>query len=193
MTFAVVLDGLILLAFVVLLGIVLMRDVTSYTIPNTVVLAILGLFVPAYLLHFGATSILSHLLAGLAVLVPGWVMCQLRRFGGGDVKAWAALAVWYGLESLSAMVMAIAVIGGALGIFLLAIRALKPANGASGDGSLARIRRARLLQRGAPVPYGIAIALGALLTANRIPLFADLPLPDPVALLHAAGSSGVLN
>ena len=177
MDFAAVCDGLILLAFIVLLGVVLVRDVTSYTIPNWVVLAIAALLLPAYLLHFGEVRILSHLLAGLAVLVPGWVLFHFRMFGGGDVKAWAALALWYGLENLSAQILAVAIIGGAFGVTLLAVRALLPPRTAPHGAGRQRIRDARLLQRGAPVPYGVAIATGTLLTANKIPLFADLPLP----------------
>lgn len=177
MNFATFCDGLILLAFVALLGVVLVRDVTSYTIPNTVVLAIAALFLPACMLHFREVDILSHLLAGLAVLVPGWIMFHFRMFGGGDVKAWAALALWYGLEHLTPMVLAIAIVGGALGITLLAIRMLLPPRRAACVPGRTRIRDARMLQRGAPVPYGIAIAVGVLLTINRIPLFADLPLP----------------
>lgn len=175
MDFATVCDGLIFLAFIVLLGVVLVRDVASYTIPNWVVLSIAALFLPAYLLHFGEVRILPHLLAGLAVLVPGWVLFHFRMFGGGDVKAWAALALWFGLENMSAQILAVAVIGGALGITLLGVRALlHPRTAPSGGG---RIRDARLLQRGAPVPYGIAIAAGTLLTVNRIPVFGNLPLP----------------
>lgn len=177
MDFATVCDGLILLAFIVSLGVVLVRDVTSYTIPNQVVLAILALFLPAYLLHFGDVRFLSHLLAGLAVLVPGWVLFHFRMFGGGDVKAWAALALWYGLENMAAQIFAVALIGGALGITLLAVRALLPPRTAPSGGDRHRIRDARLLRRGAPIPYGVAIAAGTLLTANKIPLFADLPLP----------------
>jgi len=168
---------LILLALVALLTIVVVRDVTSYTIPNTVVLAIAGLFVPAWLLHLDHTDILSHLLAGLAVLAPGWIMFHLRMFGGGDVKAWAALALWYGLENLAPMVMAIAILGGLLGVVLLvARRVLASQSSAAGDGQF-RLRDVRMLQNGAPVPYGIAIALGTLVTVNKIPVFAALPLP----------------
>lgn len=122
MDFATVCDGLILLAFIVSLGVMLVRDVTHYKIPNLVVLAIAVLFLPAYLLHFGDVRILSHVLAGLAVLVPGWVLFHFRMFGGGDVKAWAALALWYGLENFAAQVLAVALIGGAFGIMLLAVR-----------------------------------------------------------------------
>lgn len=178
MDFATVLDGLILLALVALLGVVFVRDVTSYTIPNSVVLAIVGLFVVACLLHLDRTDIPSHLLAGLVVLVPGWIMFQFRMFGGGDVKAWAALALWYGLENLAAMVVAIAVFGGCLGIVLLVGRWLVKSHPPITDDGRFRLRNIRMLQPKAPVPYGIAIALGTLVTIGRIPLFASLPLPS---------------
>lgn len=177
MDFATVLDGLILLALLALLAIVFVRDITSYTIPNGVVLAIAGLFLPAWLLHFDQANILSHLLAGLVVLIPGWVMFHFRMFGGGDVKAWAALALWYGLENLSVMVLAIAIFGGMLGIVLLVARRWLVSRPAPSDGRQSWLRNVRMLQNGAPVPYGIAIALGTLLTVNKIPLFANLPLP----------------
>jgi prepilin peptidase CpaA len=177
MTFATVSEGLIFLAFVVLLGVVLVRDVTSYTIPNGVVLAITALFLPAFLLHTGDVQFLSHLLAGLAVLIPGWVLFHFRMFGGGDVKAWAAIALWYGLENLAPMVVAIAVIGGALGITLLLVRGLLPPRTTPSGANRHRLRDARIWQRGAPIPYGLAIAAGTVLTINKIPLFANLPMP----------------
>ena len=64
-----------------------------------------------------------------------------------------------------------------LGVTLLAVRKMLPSRPVTCGAGRARIRDSRLLQRGAPVPYGIAIAAGTALTLNKSPLFAALPLP----------------
>jgi prepilin peptidase CpaA len=77
----------------------------------------------------------------------------LNLFGGGDAKLLPALILWTGwhLTSLQFLFL-MALLGGALSIALLVLRFLLR-------------RRAglpQLLQSGAPIPYGIAIAMAFL-------------------------------
>ncbi len=73
----------------------------------------------------------------------------LGQMGGGDVKLIGALALWLPLQPLVWMLMAMSLAGGALTLVMLAERAWKRGNGQI------------------EVPYGVAIAVAALLALPR--------------------------
>jgi prepilin peptidase CpaA len=91
---------------------------------------------------------------GLALIVFALfiVAFQFGWMGGGDVKMIGALALWLPLVPLMWMLIVMSLLGGAITALLLVERALR--------------------HRTAPieVPYGVAIAIAALL-ALREPLF----------------------
>lgn len=84
-------------------------------------------------------------LAGLVlVLLP---LFATGRFGGGDVKLLAATGFWFDLAGALHLLIAVFLAGGALALVVIA----------------ARLVRGRGLRRtGGGIPYGIAIAAGAL-------------------------------
>jgi prepilin peptidase CpaA len=85
------------------------------------------------------------------MFAAGWI-------GGGDAKLFAVSALWLGWSGLPVFLMVTALAGGALAVLLLNARSplLKPYfNGAP-------TWFARLVTPGADVPYGVAIAAGAL-------------------------------
>jgi prepilin peptidase CpaA len=88
---------------------------------------------------------------------------MLGWLGGGDVKLAAALALGLPplatLDFLNNTVLA----GGVLGLcYLVGPRLLRP-HAPRHVGRILRIE-ARRLRRGGPVPYGVAIACGGILT-----------------------------
>lgn len=91
---------------------------------------------------------------GIALLVFAAFVAafQFGWMGGGDVKMIGALALWLPLMPLLWMLIVMSLVGGALTVVLLAERAVR--------GRSARIE----------VPYGVAIAIAALI-ALREPLF----------------------
>ncbi|WP_404370848.1 prepilin peptidase [Sphingomonas sp. MMS24-J45] len=91
---------------------------------------------------------------GLALIVFGMFVAafQFGWMGGGDVKMIGALALWLPLVPLMWMLIVMSLIGGALTMLLLIERA-------------ARHRTGQI-----EVPYGVAIAIAALI-ALREPLF----------------------
>jgi prepilin peptidase CpaA len=76
----------------------------------------------------------------------------IGQMGGGDVKLIAALALWLPVMPLVWMLMLMSVLGGALTLVMLVERRLRP-------------REAAL-----EIPYGVAIAMAALLVL-REPIF----------------------
>ena len=87
-----------------------------------------------------------------AVLAIGTFMFGRGWMGGGDIKLLAASALWFDLSDGWKLLVAIAVAGGVEAITLMVLRRL-PWSGTMRAKLL-------LLQRGGPIPYGIAIALG---------------------------------
>jgi len=96
-------------------------------------------------------------LIGLAVLLVGMIMFALRWLGGGDAKLFAAVALWMGLDGVLPFVLFTGLAGGLFSLLLITARSWL---------QIYRLRLPawgqRLLQRGGDIPYGVAIAIGAL-------------------------------
>lgn len=146
-------------ALVILGGV---RDLVSYRIPNWISLALLAGFAPAALAALAAGTPLSalglNLAVGAAALAAGVAMWSLRWIGGGDAKLFAAAALWIGWPAAGVYLAVTGLAGGALALLLLQLRSpiLRP-YALQGPAWFAR-----LAEPGESVPYGVAIAVGAL-------------------------------
>jgi prepilin peptidase CpaA len=135
------------------------KDVTSFTIPNWISLALAAAFVPAALLGgMGLADLGLNVAVGAGALVAGMAMFALRWIGGGDAKLFAASGLWLGVSGFAPFMLATALAGGLLALFLIAVRA-GPARAylPVGPQWVERLRAAD-----GPAPYGVAIAAGAL-------------------------------
>jgi prepilin peptidase CpaA len=147
---------LILPALVIIAG---LKDATSFKIPNWISLAAASAFVPVALaLGAGLPLIGIHLGVGAAALAAAMAMWALGWIGGGDAKLFAASALWIGWPAVGMFLLITALGGGALSVVLLNLRsgwarAVVPV----GPPWVERLR-----QNGGDVPYGVAIAAGAL-------------------------------
>ena len=142
-------------------------DAARYIIPNSVVLALVGLFLVAAPFAPNSLAWPSHIGAGVAVFAVGCLLFQFRLMGGGDVKLWAACALWTGLDLLLTQVVYVTLIGVTLALALVLIRAAFE-RVARLLGGRARLVLPRLLREGEAVPYGVAIAAGSILLAGEI-------------------------
>ena len=156
-----------LLAFPVLVLVAAAKDLTSYTIPNWISLALVAAFVPAAALAWAAGAPLPDLAlavgVGAAALLAGIVMFTLGWVGGGDAKLFAAAALWLGLPALTPFLLWTAMAGGVLSIALMIARRSPAA--AAADGWVGKLMTPK-----GPVPYGLAICAGALAAFPRSPL-----------------------
>lgn len=136
-----------------------MRDVTTFTIPNWLSLAAIALFFPvAFAAHMPLPAFEASAAVGGIALVLGVVMFALGWIGGGDAKLFAACALWLGWPAVLPFMIWTSIAGGGLAVSLLWSRKLAvgyPAMGPAWFG--------RLMQPGGDVPYGLAIAVGALI------------------------------
>lgn len=146
------------LAFAALVLFAAFRDAVSFTIPNWLSGIVVMLFpLAALAAGLGWSEVGYHLLGGLVALLLGFALFAPGWIGGGDAKLFAAAALWFGWSGLLAFLFHTVLAGGILVLALLALRhalPFVPAAAVRLDGSA--------LSRGAPVPYGIAIAAGAL-------------------------------
>jgi prepilin peptidase CpaA len=132
--------------------------VLTMRIPNAIPLALgAAFFVVAPVAGLSMSQMLMHLGVGLAALLFGMALFSLRFVGGGDAKLLAGAALWTGYEQLLPLVVYVTLFGGALCLLLLLYRR-SPASALPLPDWAARLHRS---DEG--IPYGIAIAAGALL------------------------------
>lgn len=147
------------------------RDALSYTIPNWISLALVAAFpIAALAAGVPVPTLALHLGVGVAALAVGMVMFALRWIGGGDAKLFAAAALWLGWPALTTFLLYAALAGGGLAMALLTLRstALRPMV------LMGPSWMTRLASPGEPVPYGVAIAIGALVALPASPFGAVL-------------------
>lgn len=162
------------LVFAALVSLGALKDATSYTIPNWISLALLAAFPPAALAMGAPPGLIGvNLAVGAGALAAGMAMFALRWIGGGDAKLFAAAALWLGLPAMLDYAVAVGLAGGALTFGLLALRSpwVRPYV-VAGPAWMTR-----LADPEESVPYGVAIAAGALAALPAAPLFAALFTP----------------
>jgi prepilin peptidase CpaA len=136
-----------------------LKDLTSYTIPNWISLALIAAFVPAALVSGVPLSQIGLCLAvGLAALVAGMGMFAAGWIGGGDGKLLAVCALWLGWPAALPFLLYTGLAGGALTFAILALRSGWLAPAVAGGPTWLR----NLGTNGGDLPYGVAIAIGAL-------------------------------
>lgn len=145
--------------FVLLVGTAAAIDVTSYRIPNALVLALILLFGLVALLHRTEVPWLSHLGAFTLVAGGGIFLYGLGQMGAGDVKLLSALSLWSGVYALVALLfwISLCALGGMLIILLL--RRLAPRL-VSQTRPLPRV-----LRKKEGIPFAIGIGPGAIIAA----------------------------
>jgi prepilin peptidase CpaA len=158
---------LVLFGLPILLIVAAVFDLTSFTIPNYLTLALLAvfpLFAFAIGLPLGAAG--WHLLAGLLGLAVGFTLFALGWIGGGDAKLFAAVALWLGFADMMTYALVASICGGALTLAILLVRQWPlPASLARQSWLL------RLHDEHAGIPYGVALAAGAFFILPSTEIF----------------------
>jgi prepilin peptidase CpaA len=151
-----------------------LKDLTSYTIPNGISLALMLIFFAlAAVTGMPLSGIGVHLLVGGAALVIGMALFALGWIGGGDAKLLAGCCLWLGWPATQDFLFDTAVAGGLFAVALLTLRApMVRLHMPTTDGWAHR-----LLAPGEPAPYGVAIAIGALLA---------FPATDLIRFVHTS-------
>ena len=145
-------------------------DATTYRIPNKV--SVTG-FAAALVLRapLGVESLLQGVGGFGVALLVGLVLYALRAIGGGDVKLLAAIGAFMGSPHILGALGLIAVLGAVYAVLSISARGLLPLLALNtldlvkawlslGQGGA---RRKLETSTALTIPYGIPIAMGALL------------------------------
>ncbi|MDR6103840.1 prepilin peptidase CpaA [Agrobacterium larrymoorei] len=141
-------------------------DLFTMTIPNRIsIILVCSFLIVAPLSGMTVGTVGSGLLAAIAVFSGCFALFALNVMGGGDAKLLTASALWFGLNSsLTLFLISVALVGGVLTLAILFLRSKSEnivATGIPVPDSLLVAQK---------VPYGIAIAIGGLLTYPETPI-----------------------
>jgi prepilin peptidase CpaA len=126
-------------------------DIITKSIPNSIALLLAaGFSLFAGAAGLSALQFFTHAVCALAVLTGGFFLYTQSLIGGGDAKLLASLALWSGFENILQLLFWISLTGGGLSLAWLFVHSI-------------RARLGLAPERPAAIPYGAAIAAGALI------------------------------
>jgi prepilin peptidase CpaA len=160
-----IVDLVRLLLFPLLMAFAAASDLFTMTISNRISLLLVAGFV-------GLTAVsgmsfydtLLHLGAGCTVLVLAFSCFAMGWMGGGDAKMASAIALWFGFTHLLEFLIYASLFGGALTLLLLEFRRWPLPYALNGQAWLLRLHH-----QDTGIPYGIALAIGALVVYPGTP------------------------
>jgi prepilin peptidase CpaA len=155
----------LLALLVVVLAAAAIEDVMRLRISNWTVTAVLIVTIVAMLVQGFPPLLWQNAVIFVCVLALGTFAFGQGLAGGGDVKLLALLSLWVSFSGIGPLLAAIFIAGGVLALVAIVIRLLK------------RDRRTERMGKG-KIPYGLAIAAGALFT---FALEASHPTPSTYA------------
>lgn len=149
---------LLILGYMSLLVSAAVYDLRRFIIPDAINVALLGLW-PLWVAANGFGPIGYTVLGAAAMFAVGIVLFNFGFMGGGDVKLLTVLALWAEPAGLPMLLLFTSLAGGLLSLYwvLPLRRYIAPVIGwAAGQSGNKRI------------PYGVAIAAGGLVVAQRL-------------------------
>jgi prepilin peptidase CpaA len=145
-------------------------DLLTMKIPNRISAVLVCAFFPlAVLAGLDTWQVLDHMGAGMLVLVLGIILFIPGWFGGGDAKLMAAIALWVGFDNLLHYILYVAIAGGMIATIFTSARSVPLPKVLLGEAWALRLHRTD-----AGIPYGLALAAGALLVYPQTVWFAAL-------------------
>lgn len=146
-----------------------LKDLTSMTIPNWISGLLVIFFIPAaFAVGLPLAQMAVHLGIAVGALVIGAGMFALRWLGGGDAKLMAAACLWLGLEGSGMFLLWTGLVGGLFCLALIFARFHSRPYLAGAPGWLVT-----LMEPKGDIPYGVAIAAGALMAYPASPMMAQ--------------------
>jgi prepilin peptidase CpaA len=154
-----ILDLARLFLFPALVAFAAASDLLTMTISNRVsLLLIAGFFALAGASGMPLHDIATHAGAGLIVLALAFACFAFGWVGGGDAKIAACVGLWFGFPHLLNYLLYASLFGGALTLSLLEFRQWPLPYALGSQEWLLRLHG-----RDSGIPYGIALAMGALM------------------------------
>lgn len=153
-----ILDLARIFLFPALMAFAAASDLFTMTIPNRVSLLLVGgFFALAGFSGMPLSEIAMHVGAGLTVLVVAFACFAFGWMGGGDAKVAAAAGLWFGFPPLAGYLIYASLFGGVLTLLILQFRQWPLPYPLLSQKWLLQLHH-----KDTGIPYGIALALGAL-------------------------------
>ena len=145
------------------------NDARTMIIPNWISLVILASFFCAIpFVWIGMVDFLAHLKSGFGVFIVVFAMFAFGLFGGGDAKILASTAFWFTPVELITYIAYFSIAGGLLALIVLIGRKYLPASITASQTVF------KTFHSGNQIPYGIALAAGALLALPQSSIYARM-------------------
>jgi len=134
-------------------------DLTTMTIPNWISLVLVAGFLISTPFAWQGWEIFgTHILVGVVCFAVGVGLFAFGQMGGGDAKLFAATSIWWVWPDLLYYAIYTALAGGVLTLFIIFGRKFFPVTVLTTDWMH------RLFKDEKKIPYGLALAFGALVT-----------------------------
>lgn len=155
------------------------EDMIRFKISNLTVLVVIAAAAAGAALRGFDLSLWQNVAVFLLFLAVGTAMFAAGMLGGGDVKLFAAIGLWIDFERAIIFVAAVFLAGGFIAVAILSSRLfVRPAG------------KAKIKAQSKRIPYGVAIALGALCTIALQHQVAGAGHPNP-RQFHSIGLGGI--
>lgn len=140
------------------------QDIVQRRISNWLCLMVVVAAAVAAIAIGPTLALWQNALIFAVLLGVGTPLFSVGWLGGGDIKLFAALGLWVNFASILPLLVSILIAGGVLAALSLAIR------------------RGRAARRAKGVPYGVAIAVGAVVVLLQPELLNPSGPPSPLDL-----------
>ncbi|MDP3803273.1 MAG: prepilin peptidase [Phenylobacterium sp.] len=145
-----------------------LKDLISMKIPNWISgLIVLAFFPAALVVGLDLATVATNIGLAVLALLVGAGMFALRWIGGGDAKLMAATCLWLGLAGSGMFLLWTGVMGGLFCLVLIFARVYSRPYLLGAPGWIVQ-----LMEPKGDIPYGVAIAAGALMAYPASPLLA---------------------
>lgn len=149
-----------------------LHDLTTMKIPNWISgVLVLSFFPAAFAVGLAPMAVALHVGIAVVALFVGMGLFAMRVIGGGDAKLMAAACLWLGLSGSGMFMLWTGVAGGLFCMMLILARGqVRPYIAGGPDWVM------QLLEPKGDIPYGVAIAIGALMAFPASPLLTTFAL-----------------
>jgi prepilin peptidase CpaA len=144
------------LAFCSILMFAAAQDVWQLRISNIFPVALVALYIGWVAFSGFEFDIWQNLVVFTFTFATGLFLFSRQWLGGGDVKLLASAALWFDLSAAPYLLLCVTLGGAAISLGFIIVRRFVPTGVHERTGWVA-------LKRKGPIPYGLAIAAGAIL------------------------------
>jgi len=92
-------------------GVAVVHDLRSREIPDWLPIAIVALLPVQWMFSEATIPWWQHVAGGVVALILGLIVGRGDRFGGGDIKLFAAIGAWFGIFAVAPLSLWIAIAG----------------------------------------------------------------------------------